>query len=87
MKKQLDKFQVVEDVKKVSKIFKKEFPNSKEFITRDYYRSHGEYGKSIDKIFGSFKNALSEIFKDEKLLIRDDFDIKKNLFKKNLKQI
>lgn len=81
MKKQLDKFQVVEDVKKVSKIFKKEFPNSKEFITRDYYRSHGEYGKSIDKIFGSFKNALSEIFKDEKLLIRDDFDIKKNLFK------
>lgn len=78
MKKQLDKFQVVEDVKKVSKIFKKEFPNSKEFITRDYYRSHGEYGKSIDKIFGSFKNALSEIFKDEKGVSRDDINIKKH---------
>jgi len=75
MKKQLDKFQVVEDVKKVSKIFKKEFPNSKEFITRDYYRSHGEYGKSIDKIFGSFKNALSEIFKINSGKGRDEINV------------
>ena len=83
MKKQLDKFQVVEDVKKVSKIFKKEFPSSKEFITRDYYRANGKYSKNVEAIFGSFKNAINEIFKQDKGYTRQELNITKKFNSKS----
>lgn len=83
MKKQADWFQVIEDVKKVSKIFKKEFPSSKEFITRDYYRANGKYSKNVEAIFGSFKNAINEIFKQDKGYTRQELNITKKFNSKS----
>ena len=79
MKKQttVTKQQVEKDILKVAKQFKKEFPNSKDAITRDYYRSHGKYKTEVEKIYGSFKNVVETLFKKEKQYSRDDIDIRK----------
>lgn len=79
--KQVTKEQVENDIKKIAKKFKKEFPNVKEYISRDYYRSKGKYKSQVEKHYGSFKNAIKEIFKEEKGISRDDLVIKKNVFK------
>ena len=60
--KQITKEQITIDIKKVAKKYKKEFPLSKDHIGRDYYRSNGKYGTKVEKVFGSFKNAVNEIF-------------------------
>lgn len=75
--KKITKEQIIKDLQQVAKKFKKEFPNSKDNITRDYYRSSGKYGTEVEKIFGTFKNASQEVFKDEKGISREDILIKK----------
>jgi hypothetical protein len=71
------KEQVEKDIIKISKIFKKQFPDSKEKISRDFYRANGKYGSLLDKFYGSFKNAIAEVFKEERGKSREDIDIKK----------
>jgi hypothetical protein len=72
------KDQVQQDIIKISKAFKKQFPKSEEKFGRDFYRANGKYGSLVDKHFGSFKNAVADIFKEEKGKSREDIDIYKS---------
>lgn len=75
-KTEVSKETLIKDVQSISKKYKKEFPNAKEFITRDYYRSKSKYSKEVEKLFGSFKNVIKEAFPENKLKSRDDINVK-----------
>jgi len=75
-KNEVSKETLIKDIQLVSKKYKKQFPDSKEPITRDYYRSNGKYSKEVEKEFGSFKNVIKEVFPKNKGKSRDDIDVK-----------
>jgi len=53
-KKSISKETMINDLQKIIKKYQKEFPDSKQSITRDYYRKHGKFNNEYDEIFGSF---------------------------------
>lgn len=63
-KKQISKEAIIKDLQKVIKKYQKEFPESKQSITRDYYRQYGKYEKEAESMFGSFDNFKNQIKKD-----------------------
>jgi UDP-2,3-diacylglucosamine pyrophosphatase LpxH len=62
--KKVTKNQLVEDLQRIIKKYQKEFPESKQSITRDYYRKYGKYNSEYDEIFGSFDNFKNQIKED-----------------------
>lgn len=55
----MNKEELINDIKLVNIIFKKENPDAKTNVTRDYYRANGTFSdKKINVVFGSFKNAI-----------------------------
>jgi len=70
------KEEIVKDITLWNSKFLHEFPDLN-IITRDYYRSNGKYKDTqINKYFGSFKNAVKEIFNKDEL---DSITYKKKL--------
>jgi hypothetical protein len=63
-KKSISKEQVISDLQRVTKKYQKEYPNSGNTITRDYYRKEGKYNIEYEKMFGSFENFKSQIKND-----------------------
>lgn len=60
----ITKEQIIEDVKKINDQYLSEYPDSI-FMTRDYYRGHGEFKESqVNKLFNSFENLKKEILGD-----------------------
>ena len=56
---------IIADLKKVDKELKKQ-AGKDSYVTRDYYRRHGKYNESaVVAEFGSFKNAIEIVFKDD----------------------
>jgi len=60
----ITKEQIIKDLKKIIQKYQKEFPNSKQIITRDYYRKYGKYNKEYESLFGNFDNLKNEIKDD-----------------------
>ena len=52
---------LVQDLKKVMQKYQEEFPNSKQIITREYYRKKGKYSIEYEQIFGSFDNFKNQL--------------------------
>jgi len=70
------KEEIVKDITLWNSKFLHEFPDLN-IITRDYYRSNGKYKDTqINKYFGSFKNAVKEIFNKDEL---DSISYKKRI--------
>lgn len=85
-KSQITKEQIEKDIKKVAIQFKKDFPESKDHIGRDYYRAKGKHGSQVDRVFGSFKNAINEVFKQDKGITRSEINITKKFNNNNCKR-
>ncbi len=63
---------IVKDLLDVQEKFATDL-NSTSRVTRDYYRQNGKYNDSaISSHFGSFRNAVKTVFKNDKNITRDD---------------
>ncbi len=73
------KKELLDDLKKVSKQYQKKYPDTKHFVTRDYYRQYGRFSeKDYAEIFGSFGNFKEQTFtgiKPKKGYHRDQINV------------
>ncbi|HRZ18523.1 MAG TPA: hypothetical protein P5136_00460, partial [Methanofastidiosum sp.] len=68
---EITKEMILEDFRKTCNKYKKKFPDSREILTRDFYRENGNYKETeYNSIFGSFKNLLHEYIKRYKIDIK-----------------
>ena len=75
-KKEYTKDDLMEDLRKVSKQYKIDNPDSVDIITRDFYRENGKYTEQeVNTLFGNFKN-FKNAFLDEDGL---KFEIEKRI--------
>lgn len=78
----VSKQELIEDLQKIAKKYRKEFGEESGYITRDYYRKYGKYKENqINELFQNFTNAKNEALKE------DDVEIDSIEFQKKIIQL
>ena len=81
---------IIKDLHEISKRYRKEFPDTTIYVTRDFYRKHGKYSENqISELFGSFSVLKEEALKTDSENDSDSLQLQKNLivFKNKIEEL